>query len=239
MGRVFHVIAATCLAAKLLATPVAAQVVGTPGAPSAFGLSQGGIAAALSGSYENRSRGGLRPTRFDASSSILIGFGDPVDGIGFQMGTSITSFRDFGAAGYFTLGAHKMFQTSEHGLYSVAANLDYLAPWGEARENKPSGNLLLSYMTGFGPRLGLVTLGVANNTRSDRRPVGVFGMGVGISDETSISFAQLGERSTIGLTAVPAVLRGATLSVGLSRDWGSRTSLLTVDIGRSFNMRRK
>ena len=238
MGLVFRIVTATCLAAQLLVAPAGAQVVGTPGAPSAFGLSQGSVAAALSGSYENRSRGGLRPTRFDASTSILIGFGDPVDGIGFQLGTTITSFRDFGAAGYFTLGAHKMFQTSEHGIYSVAANLDYLAPWGESRENKPSGNLLLSYMTGFGPRLGLVTLGVANNTRFDRRPVGVFGVGVGISDETSISFAQLGERSTIGLTTAPAALRGATLSVGLSRDWSSRTSLLTVDIGRSFNIRR-
>jgi hypothetical protein len=40
------------------------------------------------------------------------------------------------------------------------------------------------------------------------------------------------------VTTAPPALRGATLSVGLSRDWGSRTTLLTVDIGRSFNLRR-
>ncbi len=223
----------------LMIAPAAAQVVGTPGAPSAFGLPQGVVAGSLSGSYQNRSRGGEQPTRYDASTSLMVGLGNTVDGIGFQLGTNITSFRNFGASGYFTVGVHKVFQTSEQGVYSVAANLDYLAPWGDSRENKPSGNLLLSYMTGFGPRLGLVTLGVANNTRFDRRPVGVFGLGVGISDESSISFAQLGRRSTIGLTTAPAALRGASLSVGLSRDWSSRTNLLTVDIGHSFNIRRQ
>lgn len=209
------------------------------GAPTAFGLSRGEVFGGISGGYESRNRGGSSPTRFDASSTIFIGFGDPVDGIGFQVGTALTSFRNYGKSGYVSVGVHKMFQTSEQGIWAVAANLDNITPWGDSSDNKLSGNLLLSYMTGFGPRLGLVTVGLANNTRLDRRLEGVFGLAVGITDKTSLNVAQLGRRSTLGVMTAPPALGGVILSAGLSRDWSSKTTLLTVDIGRTFNMRRQ
>ncbi len=221
-----------------LNAPAQAQLVATPGVPTAFGLPDGVLAVALSGSYATRNRRGLAPTHFDGSSALAYGIGDPVDSLGFQLGATVTSTRRFGRSGYLSFGAYKLFQRDDRGVYALAANLDYLGRWGEGREMRPSGNVLLSYMTGFGENLGLVTLGVANNTRFDRRVVGVFGLGMGVTDRSSISLAQMGSRTTLGLTSAPALLTGTTLSAGLSRDWSTKTNMLTVDIGRNFTLRR-
>ncbi len=221
-----------------MSAPAQAQLVATPGAPTAFGLPDGVLAISQSGSYSTRNRRGLAPTRFDGSSAVTYGFGDPVDGIGYHIGATITSTRRYGRSGYLSWGAYKLFQRDDRGVYAVAANLDYVGRWGEGREMRPSGNLLASYMTGFGENLGLVTLGVANNTRFDRRIVGVFGLGVGVTERSSLSVAQMGSRTTLGLTTAPAILQGFTLSAGLSRDWSSKTDMLAVDIGRNFTLRR-
>ncbi|TVP74217.1 MAG: hypothetical protein EA339_00870 [Rhodobacteraceae bacterium] len=201
-------------------------------------MSDGVLALSQSGSYASRSRRGLAPTHFDGSSALAYGFGDPVDSLGYQLGATVTSTRRFGRSGYLSFGVYKLFQRDDRGVYAIAANLDYLGRWGEGREMRPSGNLLVSYMTGFGENLGLVTLGVANNTRFDRRVVGVFGLGVGVTERSSISLAQMGSRTTLGVTSAPELLRGTTISAGLSRDWGTKTNVLAVDIGRNFTLRR-
>ncbi|MCH8465744.1 MAG: hypothetical protein LAT78_04100 [Roseinatronobacter sp.] len=231
-----RVIAAVC-AALMVAAPATAQVVGTPGAPSGFGLAGNVVAFSLSGSYGSKRGTGPQSTRYDASTSVVFGFGDPVDGIGLQIGANLTSFRKFGKSGFVTVGAHKMFQLSEAGIYSVALNIDNIAPWGDSKKNKLSGNLIVSYMTGFGPQLGLVTVGVTNNTTPNRKLKPVFGISTGVTETSSVGFGHAGDTSTIGMTFAPQALQGASISVAANRNWKTRQNGVTVDIGRAFALK--
>jgi opacity protein-like surface antigen len=231
-----RLMAALC-AALVVSAPATAQVVGTPGVPSGFGLAGNVVAFSLSGSYSDRRRAGSNATRFDASTAVVFGFGDPVDGIGFQLGANLTSFRKFGKSGFVTVGMHKMFQLSDAGIYSVALNVDNIAPWGDAKSNKLSGNIVASYMTGFGSQLGLVTVGVTNNTTPTRKLKPIFGISRGVTERSSVGFGHAGDSSTIGMTFAPAALQGASVSIAANHNWKTRQNGVTVDIGRAFALR--
>ena len=220
-------------AAMAVTAPAAAQVVGTPGAPSAFGLAGGIASVSLTGTYGPPRGVGL--TRFDASTSFAVGFGDPVDGIGFQVGANLTSFRKFGKSGFLTVGVHKMFQTSEAGVYSVGVNLENIAGWGDVKGKKVSGNIVASYMTSFGDQLGLITVGATNST-ANNKVAGILAVGMGVSESTSISLAQVGNRSTLGYTIATPALSGLTINMSVARDWKAKENYFAVDLATSFNL---
>jgi hypothetical protein len=220
--------------ALAIAAPATGQVVGTPGAPSAFGLSGGVGAVSLTGSY-GKPRGGVGVTRFDASTAFGVGFGDPVDGVGVQVGVNITSFRKFGDSGYFTAGVHKMFQLSDAGVYSIGINIENIATWGDAKQSKLGANVIGSYMTSINGQLGLITVG-ATNAVLGNKPTGIFAVGMGVTETSSIALSQLGNRSTLGYTIAPSGLSGTSVNLSVARDWKSKENSVAVDLISSFNL---
>ena len=218
--------------ALAVTAPASAQVVGTPGAPSAFGLAGGVGAASITGTYGPRR--GPNLTRFDASTALTFGFGDPVDGLGVQVGANLTSFRKFGKSGFLTLGVHKMFQASDAGIYSVGVNVENIAPWGDAKRNKVSGNVVVSYMTSFGDKLGLITVG-ATNTTPGRKVEPILAVGMGLTDTSSVSLSQVGDRTTLGTTFAVSALSGASVNLSAARDWKTKQNFFVVDVTTAFN----
>ena len=90
---------------------------GQTGLSTAFGMSGNTVALAFSGSY-----GPPRPpdnTRFDASTAVGLGLGNPVSGLGVELDVNLTSFRHFGASGNISGNVSKMFQINDKGVYSV------------------------------------------------------------------------------------------------------------------------
>lgn len=216
-----------------------AQTVGTAGVPTGFGLAGGVLALSASGSYGPERNPPADTTRYDGSGSVLVGFGDPVAGLGVQGGINLTSFRDFGESGYLSLGVHKMFQTSEAGVYSVALNVSHLEPWGDADRLDPGVSLVGSYLTSFGERLAMVSLGAATDTNDARDVEAVFGFGVGLTDTLGVSLGQVGERTVVGLTVAPAMLGGNSLSVSVNHNHDTGDNMLVVDLGRAFSLGMK
>ncbi len=218
--------------------PVAAQVAGTPGVPTGFGLAGNVVGLSLSGSF-GPERGNPPDTNFDASSALTFGFGNPVSGLGVQVGANLTSFRNFGQSGFLTFGVHRMFQLNDKGVFSVAANVNNIAPWGDSRNNDLSGSLVGSYLTGFGPRLGVITLGVGNSGDAENDVLGIFAIGAGITPTSSVGIGQVGDTTSLGVTLAPAALRGGSIAVSVNRDWNDNENTLVVDLGRIFSLKRK
>lgn len=229
---ILYIGCATLLALGV-ATPVTAQTVGTAGVPSGLGLAGDAAAVSISGSY-GPERSKTDKTRLDASGSVLAGFGDPVVGFGVHGGINVTSFRNFGASGYFSLGVHKMFQTSEAGIYSVALNIGHLAPWGDAKNEDESFSLVGTYLTSVVGRLAMFTLGAATDTNAYRDLDGVVGVGIGLSKNVAVSVGQVGHRTAVGLTLSPAMFGGNSVSVSVNRDHYRNENKLVVDLGRAF-----
>lgn len=222
-----------------LGLPAAAQTVGTAGVPTGFGLAGGVLALSASGSYGPERNPPADTTRYDGSGSVMLGFGDPVAGLGVQGGVNVTSFRDFGESGYLSLGAHKMFQTSEAGVYSVALNVTHIEPWGDAEGLDPGVSLVGSYLTSVGGRLALVSLGAATDTNNARDVEAVFGFGLGVSDNLAVSLGQVGQRTAVGMTFAPTMLAGNSLSVSVNHNHDTGDNTLVVDLGRVFSLKRK
>ena len=229
-------IGAAAALALMVGVAAPAQTVGTAGVPTGFGVADGTVAFSVSGSYGPRRNPPIDNTRLDASGSVIAGFGNPVSGLGVQAGVNVTSFRRFAASGYLSFGVHRMFQTSEAGVYSVALNASHLAPWGDARRQRPGYSLVGSYLTSVGGRLAMVTLGAATDTNAARKVEGLAGFGIGVSDKVAVSVGQVGARTSLGLTLAPAVLAGNTLSVSVNHNRRTGANTLVVDISRSVKL---
>lgn len=211
-------------------------LVGTAGIPSGFGLSGGSVGLTASGSFGSPRNPPIDNTRFDASASLLTGFGDPVSGLGFQAGLNVTSVRNFGESGYLTLGVHKMFQTNEKGVFSVALNATHVAPWGNATVLDPGYSLVGSYLTSVSGRLAVFSAGAATDTNANRDVEGVIGMGIGIADAASFSVGQVGAKSVVGMSFSPQWLGGSSLSVSVNHNHDTSRNTLVVDLARVFNI---
>lgn len=218
------------------ALPAMAQTVGTAGVPTGFGLAGGVLALSASGSYGEERNPPADRTRYDGSGAVMLGFGDPVAGLGVQGGVNLTSFRDFGDSGYLSLGVHKMFQTSDAGIYSVALNVSHIEPWGDAKLLDPGVSLVGSYMTSIGGRLALISLGAATDTNDARDTEAVFGFGMGVSDNVAVSLGQVGQRTALGMTLSPSMLAGNSLSLSVNHDHDTGENTFVVDLGRAFNL---
>jgi len=209
--------------------------VGTAAVPSGFGLHGNTFAAAISGTY-GQWRGGAGSDRLDGSAAFSFGFGDPVDGLGVQADINVTSFRNFGASGYLSLTAHRMFQTSQAGVYSVALSATHLGSWGNSAWVRPGYKLVGSYMFGLDGRLAVVSVGVADNQNMSRRAEGILGFGLAVSDDWAVSAGWVGDQSVLGATWRPAALGGATLAISLRGIEDRNRRLIGFDLSRSFNL---
>ena len=234
-----HVLAPSSLALLLaMSAAASAEVVGTPGVPSGFGLAGNVWAFSLSGSYGPERNPPDDTERTDGSGSLLLGFGNPATAVGVQTGLVLTSFRDFGESGYLTAGVHRLFQFNEFGVGSIAANVSYIAPWGDAEDLDVGGQVIGSYLTSVGGRLALFSLGAANDTNDDRDVEAILGAGFGVSPTMGLSLGQVGERTSAGMALAPRALGGGTLGISVSHDWDSNDNTLTIDFGRAFNLFR-
>jgi hypothetical protein len=236
MSHKFSFMALAAVAVMGTALPAMAQTVGTAGVPSGFGLAGGVLALSASGSYGEERNPPADRTRYDGSGAVMLGFGDPVAGLGVQGGVNVTSFRDFGESGYLSLGVHKMFQTSDAGIYSVALNVSHIEPWGDAELLDPGVSLVGSYMTSIGGRLALISLGAATDTNDARDTEAVFGFGIGLNDNVAVGLGQVGQRTALGMTFSPAMLAGNSVSVSVNHDHDTGDNTLVVDLGRAFNL---
>lgn len=233
----FNEFAAAAVVVACFGGQVAAQTVGTASVPTGFGVAGGTLALSLSASYGPERNPALDDTRGDASGSVIAGFGNPVSGLGVQGGFNITSFRDFGASGYLTVGAHNMFQTSERGVFSVALNASHLAPWGDATRLDPAGSLVGSYLTSVGGQIAMFSLGAGtdNNNARDIEPIA--GFGIGVSPNVAVSIGQVGyDRTAVGMTFAPSLLAGNTLAVSVNHDHRTNDNTLVVDVSRAFGL---
>lgn len=209
----------------------------TAGIPSGFGLSGESVALSASGSVGSPRNPPTDNTRFDASASLLAGFGDPVVGLGFQAGLNVTSVRNFGESGYLTLGVHKMFQTSEKGVFSVALNATHVGPWGNATVLDPGYSLVGSYLTSVNGHLAVFSAGAATDVNPDRDLEPVVGMGIGIADAVSFSVGQVGAKSVVGMSFAPQRLGGGSISVSVNHNHDSSRNTLVVDLARVISIK--
>lgn len=229
---------AAALVAAFTGFQASAETVGTAGVPTGFGLSGETLAFSVSGSYGSPRNPPADDTRFDASGTVMAGFGNPVDGLGLHGGVSVTSFRDFGASGSLTLGVHKMFQTSEAGIYSVALNATNLAPWGNARGLDTGVSLVGSYLTSINGRFALFSAGATTDSNTARDVDGVFGFGIGITDNLGLSIGQVGDRTALGVTLSPSLLAGNSVSISANHNHSTDENTLVIDIGRAIGLAR-
>lgn len=227
-------VSALALTSVCLASAAHAQTIGVSGVPSGLGLAYSTAAVGVAGSY-GPDRGG---TNFDASGSLSFGFGDPVSAVGLQASANITSFRDFGESGYWSVGVHRMFQLSDRGLYSVAANASYISPWGDSESEDVGYSVVGTYLTSFGESLGMITLGAANDLNSDRADwQGIFGIGISIGENYALSLAQAGDTTTVGVSLSSELVSGNSLGFSVSNDPDTDGVTFTISLGRAFSLR--
>jgi len=209
------------------------------GIPSAYLTAPGQMKATLSGSYGPRRGTGPRSTRFDASTSLAIGFGDPVDAIGVEVGVVNLSFRRFGHSGYFTVGFNREFETGAGGKGAVALTFDRIGGWGDARAGKVGGTLVFSTTgtmdTASGPMPVMTTFGVGSNITRKREAGVILGVGMGLSPDWSVSGGIYGDSGVIGTTWHPVDHNGLSVGVTL-RKQSTVKPVFGVDVGYAFNV---
>jgi hypothetical protein len=234
MSKFVHVAVAATWSLALGAGSAAAQsFVATAGVPSGFALSGNTLGLSLSGSY-GQPRSGPGSTRLDASSALSFGIGDPIGALGLQSDVNLTSFRRFGASGYASFTAHRMFQTNSSGVFSVALSLTHVAPWGDSAALPVGGSLIGSYLFGFDGRLAMATVGVANNLNDRRRVEPVLGLGLGITDNWAANLGWAGNQSVVGATWRPNFMGGFAVSISLRALENDNRRMVGIDLTRAF-----
>ncbi len=208
------------------------------GIPSGFLTAPGHLNATLSGSY-GPPRGGPGSTRFDASTSLAVGFGDPVNAVGVEVGLVNLSFRRFGHSGYFSVGFHRQFSTGNGGTGSVALTVDQLGAWGDARGNRIGGTLVVSTMSDVPTATGrapvMVSFGAGTNITRDKTAGVVAGVGTGLSPDWSVSAGIYGDSGLVGATWHPTSYPGFTVGF-TARKQESTNAVFGVDVGYAFNI---
>jgi len=208
--------------------------IATPGVPSGFGLAGNAWAVSLSGAVDNARPAG---NALDASTSLAFGVGDPVAGIGVQGVLNLTSFRRFGASGFATLTLHRMFQNANDGLYSIAASVTYISPWGDSLGQPLGGSVIGSYLFGVDGRLAVVTLGAASDLNAARRIQAVVGFGVQLSDTVAISGGWVGNQTVLGLGWRPEFLGGTSMNLSIRSIESDARRAIGFDVNYALNVR--
>lgn len=212
---------------------------GIAAVPSGFALGSGTVSFSFSGSYGPR-RGGPGGDRADASTAVAIGFGNPINGLGVEVGLVNNSFRDFGGAGYFTLGVNRRF-SFDGGVGSVSLTATNLAPWGGSESLDVGANLVASFAYNLNGRPAKATIGAGSmlGTRAgptaDQKAGIIAGFGIGIAPDWAVSAGIVGDSPTIGVSYFPAAIEGATVNVSLRDLDRGRDAVFGVDLGFAFN----
>lgn len=221
-------------AAAQTGTPLGKFTLGTAGLSTAFGLSGNTVGLTFSGSY-----GPPRApdnTRFDASTAVSLGLGDPVNGVGLQFDLNVTSFRNFGASGNFSANIHKVFQVNDNGVYSVMLSAGNLGAWGNAARLPENASIIGSYMFGIGLHPAVVTLGAttALNRNNDVEAIGSFGYSLNSDWSVNVGFA--GDSPVVGATWQPAFSPNTPVSIAISDIDDEAKRKLSIDIGYTFSL---
>lgn len=227
-------LASAGVAAAQTATPLGKFTLGTAGLSSAFGLSGNTLGLTFSGSYGPPR--GVGATRFDASTALSLGLGDPVNGVGLQFDANLTSFRNFGASGNFSANIHKMFQVNDKGVYAVMLSAGNLGAWGDAATLPENASLIGSYMFGIGAHPAVVTLGAttALNANNDIEAIGAFGYSLNSDWALNIGFA--GQTPVVGATWQPEFLSNTPITISISDIDDESKRKLQIDIGHTFSL---
>lgn len=215
-------------------TPLGKFTLGTAGLSTAFGMSGNTVALTFSGSY-----GPPRApdnTRFDASTAVSLGLGNPVSGLGLQFDMNLTSFRQFGESGNFSANIHKMFQLNNKGVYSVMLSAGNLGAWGNATRLPENASVIGSYMFGIGAHPAVLSLGAttALNINKDVEAIGSFGYSLNSDWAVSVGFA--GDTPVVGATWQPEFLPNTPISISISDIDDEAQRKLSIDIGHTFNL---
>lgn len=208
------------------------------GVPSAIPAPAGSSFVALS--FSNP-RGGIEGQDLDSDFALGYAFGNPVTGIGFNVGLDITGLQPFGDAGSFSIQASRMVLVTDKSATFAALAYSGLGAWGEQKgSEKASG-----FVTNFGtfdvgqtevPYLLSVGYGENNTFAADGSGVledGIFwGGGIGLNDYLSASISGTSTQVNAGLSAKIPGLDNVSLSAGYM-DVGSNVDRrqLTVTIG--------
>lgn len=227
-------LASAGVAAAQTGTPLGKFTLGTAGLSTAFGLSGNTLGLTFSGSYGPPR--GIDATRYDASTALSLGLGNPVSGVGLQFDANLTSFRNFGVSGNFSASIHKMFQFNDKGVYSVMLSAGNLGAWGDAATLPENASVIGSYMFGIGPHPAVVTLGAttALNPNNDIEAIGSFGYSLNSDWAVSVGFA--GDTPVVGATWQPAFLSNTPISISISDIDDDAQRKLSIDIGHTFSL---
>lgn len=213
---------------------------GIAAVPSGFALSGGTVSLSFSGSYGPR-RGGPGGDRADASTALAVGFGDPINAIGVEVGLVNTSLRDFGGAGYVTLGLNRQF-AFDGGIGSVALTAVNLEPWGGSSSLEAGATLVASFVYDLNGRPAKASIGAGNKLGTRAGPVAdqkagiIAGFGIGIAPDWAVSAGVVGEAPVIGVSYFPAALQGASVNISLRDLDQGRDAVFGVDLGFAFNL---
>ncbi|MCC6007000.1 MAG: hypothetical protein JJU40_04935 [Rhodobacteraceae bacterium] len=206
---------------------------GIAAVPSGFGLSGGTASVSLSGSYGPPR--GPDNTRFDASTAIAAGFGNPATAVGVEVGLVNTSFRRFGHSGFFTLGVNRQFPI-EGGTGSVSVSASNIAGWGDSRNNPVAGTIVASFAYSINGRPVMATIGAGSRLTRNNEAGIIAGFGMSVAPDWAISAGVVGDSPIIGASYFPPMLEGASVNFSLRDfDRGSNT-VFGVDLGYAFNL---
>ena len=236
-----NIFLASAAAIALGAPAATAQTIGMAAIPSGFGVAGNVVALGFSGTYSQQLRGvAPNQTHFDAATSATFGFGNPVSGVGVELGVNLTSFRRFGQSGHLSLGVHHMWQAGQ-GAFSAALRASYLGAWGDIKTYNPAYSLTGSWIGGVGSRLAMFTVGVGTGwgqLGSDRTTRGAVGFAVGLNEQWSANIGYVGQESVIGAIWNPPALNGASIAFSIRNIEDSGNATFAVDIGRAFALMR-
>lgn len=214
--------------------------------PSGFGLSGGNLSLSASGTYgPERSPDDDTDDTSDASTAIAFGLGDPVTGLGVEFGVVLTSFRDFGASGFMTLGVNRQF-SFEGGVSSISVSASNLGAWGDAEDSEVSYSVVgsVAYALGNTPMVTTLGYGTSYGTgfgfSDDDCFVGcegfVFGVGAGLSETWAVSAGVVGDHSILGATYFAPTVEGLTANLWVRDAEDSDSATFGVDLGFVTNL---
>ncbi len=209
------------------------------GLPTGTLTAPGTLSATISGSYGplRGIPGRPKSTRFDASTSLAVGFGDPVNALGFEVGLVNLSFRNFGHSGYLQFGLNRQFSAGQS-IVSTALRVTDIAGWGDAKNNKVAGSLITSISYGIQTKNGtmpaMAVIGVGSNVRTNGKAGVILGFGVGVSQDWSVNAGISGDTGVLGASFSPSAWNGFNASFAVRKP-RSQSASFGVDLG--YNIR--
>ena len=187
------------------------------GTPTATTAPSGVGFVSASGTTKREGRHG-----FDGSLAFGAGFGDPVMGIGGQFAVNITSVSPFhfGHSGNVSLKFSRTLPTS-FGNTSLGITFDNLVPWGDSHRNKLKTSVALTMVKQFDPSgLGdyipvIFNFGASSYSQYHHGVTPFVSMGIGLSQNLSISASYNGDYTSFGVSAQIPALKNVSFSAGI------------------------